>query len=202
MAKPVEHYLLDEGEPDEAMIRRWAFDPDAELMEQDEDLVLHDWRFAATILDLAADPSCPKSDYILGIWDDFTRHHTVHQDPSDLEEAGHALSLAEKYKDHSGIKHWIADQTARLRCVSGMGVTDRATALWMGNLLLNGKARSCPIDVLRESESAFLVQLSVPHGTHKEWLLIERATGKFRYSRYWPAGANEPSWFDPRGSTH
>lgn len=196
----MDHYLIDEGEPDEAMIRRWAYDLDAQLMEQDEDLILHDWTFAQTILDLAAEPRCPKAEYILDIWDDFTRHHTAHQVPSDLEAARHSLLLAEKYREHCGVRRWIADQTARLRCVAGIGVTDRATALWVGNLLLNGRSRSCPIDVLRESETAFLVQLSVPQGTHKEWLSIERATGLFRYSRYWPAGAPEPTWFDPRRS--
>ncbi len=80
----MERYLLDEGELDDAMIRRWAFDPDAELMQQDEDLALHDWRFSATILSLVADLNCPKAKYILDIWDDFTRNSTVHQVPADL----------------------------------------------------------------------------------------------------------------------
>lgn len=193
----MEHYLLDEGVLDEAMIRRWAFDLDAEFMQQDEDLILHDWKFAEIIFTLAADPNCPKAEYILDIWDRFTQHNIVHQVSSDLKAAQHCLFLAEKYKKNSGIKRWIADQTARLRCVSGMGITDRAAALSMGNILLNGRARSCPINVFRESKNAFLVQLSVPHGTHKEWLLIDRATGRFRYSRYWPAGTNEPEWFEP-----
>lgn len=193
----MEHYLLDDGEADDEMIRRWAFDPESELMQQDEDLVLHDWKFAATILGLASDPTCPKADYILSIWDDFTRHMTVHQVPSDLEAARHALSLAERYQHHIGIANWIADQTARLDHVSGTGPIDRAVALQIGELMLNGRARSRSISVHRENETAFLIQLTVPHGTHKEWLLIDRATGTLRYSRYWPANSAEPTWFDP-----
>jgi hypothetical protein len=193
----VKRYLLDECEVDEEMLRRWAFDPDAEFMQQDEDLVLHDWKFAETLLDLAADPSCPKAEYILDIWDYFTRHHTVHQVSTDLEAARRSLALAEKYPDCSGIVQWIADQTARLDCVAGLGSMDEAKALWMGDLLLNGRSRSCPISIARKTDSDFLVQLSVPNGKHKEWLLIDRETGRFHFSRYWPAGAEWPMWFDP-----
>lgn len=193
----MEHYLLDEGNLDEAMIRRWAFDPDLELMQQDEDLALHEWRFAETVLELAADPACPKADYILDIWNYFTRHSLVHQVPSDLVAARHALSLAEKYNSHSGIRRWIAEQTARLRYVEGVGCVDRATALTMADTLLNGGDRKCLIVILRESDTHFLMQQSFPNPNYKEWLLIDKQTGEFRYSRYWPEGATEPSWFDP-----
>lgn len=196
----MEHYLLDEGELDDAMIRRWAFDWDAELLQQDEDLLLHDWRFSSTMLNLAADPDCPKAEYVLDIWEDFTRHSTAHQVPSDIEAAHKALRLAEPHKDHGGIARWIADQSNRLRCVGGIGEVDRETALWMGDTLLNGRVRSCPIDIVSETTAQFLVQLSVPHGSHKEWILIDRATGKFRYSRYWSTGASGPNWFDPSRS--
>lgn len=193
----MEHYLLDEGELDDAMIRRWAFDPDAELAQQDEDLALHDWRFAETLLDLAADPSCPKAEYVLDIWDYFTRHHTVHQVPSDLRAARHALVLAEKYNSHSGVKRWIADQTERLKYVDGVGITDRAKALSIGDTMLNGASRSCPIEIIRESDTTFLIQMTVPHSTHKEWLMVDKLTGKFRYSRLWRDVEPEPRWFDP-----
>ncbi len=197
MERRVDQYLLDKEPLTDALIRRWAYDPDAELMEQDEDLVLHDWEFTETILELAADPSCPKAEYILSIWEEFTRHHAVHQVPSDLEAARHALAVAEEYGHHPGVSRWIADQTQRLKFVDGAGPTDEATALAMADTLLNGAARSCPITVLRESCTAFLVQLSVPHGSHKEWLLIDKRTGKFRYSRYWPSGSTAPEWFEP-----
>lgn len=193
----MDHYLFDDGELDDAMIRRWAFDLDVELAGQDEDLLLHDWLFTETILDLAADPSCPRASYILGIWHHFTRHLTVHQVSSDLEAVRHALAVAEKYSGHSGINIWIAAQNQRLKYVDGVGMTDRATALSIGDSMLNGACRSCPIEILRESDTTFLVQLSVPHGSHKEWLLVDKSTGKFRYSRYWSDGELEPNWFDP-----
>lgn len=178
------------------MLRRWAFDLDAELMQQDEDLILHDWKFSGILLELAADPGCPKADYILNIWDDFTRHMTVHQIPSDLDAARHSLALAVRYADHDGVRRWGADQSARLQYVDGIGFTDRPTALFMADALLNGASRSCQIEILRESETTFIAQLSVPHGNHKEWLLIDKMTGRFRYSRYWPDGAVEPRWFE------
>lgn len=188
----MDHYPLHEGELDDAMIRRWAFDLDAYLTEQDEDIFLHDWLFAETLLDLAADPSCPKATYILNIWDYFTRRRTVYQDSSDLEAVRHALVLAEKYSGHNGVKKWIAAQNQRLKYVDGVGTTDRATALSIGDTMLNGLSRSCTIEILRESDTAFLVQLSVPEGAHKEWLFVDKRTGKFRYCRYWSDVEREP----------
>lgn len=188
----MDHYLFDEGKLDDAMIRRWAFDLDVELAGQDEDLLLHDWQFTETMLDLAADTSCPRAAYILNIWEDFTRHLTVYQGSSDLEAVRHALVVAEKYSGHSGVKKWIDAQNQRLRYVDGVGITDRATALLIGDTMLNGLSRFCAIDILRESDTDFLVQLSVPHSGHKEWLFVDKRTGKLRYCRSWSDVERDP----------
>lgn len=189
-------YLLDAGWADERMIRRWAFDPDAEFMEQDEDLVLHDWEFTDVILELAARPKCPKADYILSIWNHFTRHITIHQVPLDLDAAAKALEKTEAYSSHPGIRKWIIEQSRRLSFIAGEGATDEAKALTMAENLLNGADRQCPLRIIRESGSDYLVELSVPHGSHKEWLLIDKHSGKFRYSRVWLRGESAPRWFE------
>jgi hypothetical protein len=194
----MEHYLLEQGKLDENMIRQWAFDTEAEFMEQDEDLVLHNWRFSDVILELAADKSCPKANYIIDIWDYFCRHTTIHQIPADIEAAYIALKVAEKYCHHIKIKQWIVDQTLRMEYIKGKGPVDKNSAMMMSENLLNGASRSCPIAMLRETDANYLTQLSVPNGSHKEWLLINKLTGQFRYSRHWPEWpkkSNEPQWF-------
>lgn len=79
-----------------------------------------------------------------------------------------------------------------------MGLTDEAKALEMGELLLNGISRHCPITIRLETPTHYEVELSVANGAHREWLSIEKRTGRFRYSRYWPNGSAEPMWFDFR----
>jgi hypothetical protein len=148
-------------------------------------------------LELASDSGCPKADYVLGIWDYFTQQMTVHQRPVDLSEVRRAVEIASKYNDVPAIKKWIDDQTTRLKFADGIGPVTREKALEMGGVLLNGVARSCPISVRAETRNTFEIELSVPGYAHREWLSVNKATGKFRYSRYWPQGAAEPQWFDP-----
>ncbi len=192
-----DHFLLDHGPLDEEMIRRWASDLDAEFMQQDDDLVLHDWAWSELLIQLIADPSCPRADEILHIWDEFTRHNTVHQRPADIDAAQKAVRYAATFVGHAGLEKWVSDQTTRLRYVRGIGAVSTAEALRMGDVLLNGATRSCIISIRDETPRTLEVEMAVPHGKHREWLSIDKATGNFRYSRHWPEGASEPSWFDP-----
>jgi hypothetical protein len=193
----VDQFLLDGGPLDEAMIRRWASDHDAYFMPTDDDLVLHEWAWSELLIQLIADPSCPKSSEILNIWEDFTRHTTVHQKPSDIDAAEKAVRYASNYTGHAGLEGWVSNQRARLKYVEGVGPVGRNEALAMGDALLNGANRSCIISVRAETARTIEIEMSVPlHGSHREWLSIDKLTGKFRYSRHWPEGASEPVWFD------
>jgi len=51
----------------DADLREWAYHEEVELMEQDEDLLLHDVRYMPVLLECARDPDCPKSVYIFNI---------------------------------------------------------------------------------------------------------------------------------------
>jgi hypothetical protein len=190
-------YLLDDGPLDEAMIRRWAYDLETDLVEQDEDLLLRQWEFSEVMLELAADAECPRADDIIGIWDEFARNSIVHQRPYDIAQVRQALEVAPRFSNAAPVRRWIEDQSARLALVDGIGPVGREKALRMGNTLLNGIARASAISVTVEDPDFFDIELSVPGYAHREWLRICKATGRFRYSRHWPKGATEPHWFEP-----
>lgn len=57
--------------PDE--VRVWGYDTDLSLMSQDEDLIFHDIKYIPILVELAADPSCPKQDYAYHILCNFCR---------------------------------------------------------------------------------------------------------------------------------
>jgi hypothetical protein len=64
--KPEEE-ILNDAEPSLDTVRRWAFDERLWLMEQDEDMILADVKYVPLLLELAADPDCPKARYCLSI---------------------------------------------------------------------------------------------------------------------------------------
>lgn len=62
-----DYQILDIGNPTPQQLHDWGYDEDLYLTEQDEDLLLHNLRYVPTLLDLAADPRCPKQQYAADI---------------------------------------------------------------------------------------------------------------------------------------
>ena len=174
-------------------IRKWAYDENAILLEQDEDLVLHDWGYGPTLLELAADPHCPKADYILDILDYFSASSIAYQGSEDIDAATRAVAIA-RVSPVQKIRDWAERQDNRLQLARGAGPVDRDQAVKMGHDVLNSGGRNCPIAIREETADTFLVELSVPGGAHREWLLVDKKTGRFRYSRHWRPGDDQPAW--------
>lgn len=63
----------------DADLREWAYNDDIELIEQDEDLLLHDIKYMPVLLECVRDQSCPKSDYIFGIIAYFGQLRLLHR---------------------------------------------------------------------------------------------------------------------------
>jgi hypothetical protein len=72
----------------DADLREWAYSDEIELMEQDEDLLLHDVEYMPVLLEFIRDISCPKSDYVFGIVGHFGQLRLLHK----LAEESEALS--------------------------------------------------------------------------------------------------------------
>lgn len=60
-------------------LREWAYNDDIELMEQDEDLLLHDVKYMPVLLACVRDQDCPKSGYIFGIIAHFGQLRLLHR---------------------------------------------------------------------------------------------------------------------------
>jgi hypothetical protein len=58
--------------PDERAFWLWAFNPDAELDDHDEDLLLWHPDGLHLLLTAAADPGCPKHDYCANVLASYT----------------------------------------------------------------------------------------------------------------------------------
>jgi len=101
-----------------------------------------------------------------------------------LTAINEAIELTKGARTHD-LKDWAVLLKRRLRYRKGIGPVDRATALKMGDDLLNGICRRADISISSETEKAWEVQFSVPPDhRHKEWLTINKETGKFVF-RHW-----------------
>jgi hypothetical protein len=74
----------------DAELREWAYDENVELMEQDEDLLLHDIKYMPQLLECLRDAGCPKAEDIFNIVSYFGQLRLLHK---IIEEAG-TLSAA------------------------------------------------------------------------------------------------------------
>jgi len=60
-------------------LREWAYNEDVELMDQDEDLLLHDINYVPVLLECARDIECPKAGDIISILSYFGQLRLLHR---------------------------------------------------------------------------------------------------------------------------
>ena len=174
---------FDDWNPSPGTLRRWAYDENLLLDEQDEDLVLHSPEYLPILIPLADEPLCPKADYILSCLDFYLMFLALGDQDWQLEVINDAIAIAETTK-RTELADWVALLKRRLAYRAGIGPVNRAIALTMGQDLLNGICRQSDITLSSETEATFEVQLSVPpFHRHKEWLTIDKATGQFSFRR-------------------
>ena len=79
----MEDEILNDANPRLDTVRRWGYDEQLWLIEQDEDLILGDVQYIPLLLEFAADPACPKREYALRIVRNYCqfllewRHHNL-----------------------------------------------------------------------------------------------------------------------------
>ncbi len=67
-------------------VRKWGYDEDMFLLSQDEDLVLHDPKYIAVLMELSSDNQCPKQEYSLRILYYYTQIYFCLRDKEEIEQ--------------------------------------------------------------------------------------------------------------------
>lgn len=165
---------------------RWAYDDEALLSEQDEDLLvvpLAGPEWYSVLIPLANDPRCPKADYILSCMDFATMFQTLRGDERYFNNQEKAIELASKSSSQN-VRDWAQLLGRRIKYKRGCGPVDKELALKMADDLLNGISRNAEISIVSETEKEWTVRLSVqPLQQHQEFLDIDKQTGLFRFRR-------------------
>jgi hypothetical protein len=178
----------------EERIRQWAYDPEMDDLEpdnQDWDLTLHDPAFVPLLITLADDEQCPQAEFILANLDSYMMFLALDAGDDFLAPLVEAIDLAGE-AGRAEVRGGALEQEKRLDFRRGIGPVDWTLALEMGQTLLNGLCRNSEISLVDQTETNWVVQLSVPpFHRHRELLLIDKKTGRFRHSRYNTAN---PEW--------
>ncbi len=169
--------ILDDWNPSEETIRRWAYDLNILMAEQDEDLVFCVDELIPLLIELASDKNCPKATYILSILDFHTMFRFLRL-PTDavIPVMENAVELASQSANLK-VAQWAELLKERIRFKKAIGRVDQETALTMGQTLLNGVCRQTEVAVVGEDEQTWTVGLSLP--PHAESLKIDKETGAF-----------------------
>ena len=168
----------------ETTIRRWAYEPDLQLDDDnpDEDLLLHDPRYVALLLTLADDAACPTRTDIIRILDHYMMNLVLRGDGKDLRVVSEAIAFAGRAKTED-LRQWADAQRRRVAYRGGVGPLDKQGALIAADELLIGLCRkAAALTFNGEANGAWQIDLTVPPSERAiERLLIDQGTGRFRY---------------------
>ena len=206
--------ILEEGNPSDDTIRRWAYNEELFFFGVDEDLVLHRAKYFPLLIELSSDPACPKGGWILSVMDEYIlgaiRQHKrplseksrvqavssrfvgpIGTEPttSDLiAMIDSAISEASKYETRE-LLAWVESLRKRIAFLTGIGAVDREVALQMGDVLMNGICRQLTISIFDQSPTLWVVRGGngpAKPEIYDELLEIEKHTGKFTWARRFP----------------
>ncbi len=78
--------ILNNTNPTIEQVREWGYNEQTLLIEQDEDLILHDSKYTSILFELASDDNCPKHDYCLSILAYFSQIQLAFRQKDIVEE--------------------------------------------------------------------------------------------------------------------
>lgn len=175
--------ILNDWNPSEETLLRWAFDENLLLSDQDEDLILHREEYLPLLISIAGESTCPKAGYILSCLDFYLMFLILRGTDAHLAVVKEGARLAAEGRTQEVVE-WGRLQERRLKYRKGIGPVSKSEALLMGQELLNGISRQALISVVHETDEKWEVELSVqPFHRHKERLSISKGSGCFKYSR-------------------
>ena len=165
------------------VIREWAYDEAAYLISQDEDLLLYQWELLPVMLELIADPNCPKRQWIYFALCQLTRESVTRRGEAGQAELSHAIASLEPPTE-DWLADWYAYTQRVLDYMQPKGSVDRETTARIAKDLLLGVAGRVG-DITAGSEESpgwlrFTLQTSVT-----EHIDICLETGAVRYTPWY-----------------
>jgi len=172
-----EFYYIYNGPLDEVAFRKWAYDTDMHLMEQDEDLLIGQHSEFHIWFDILKDKSCPKYDYILGCIDFHLKYLILwRQDKLAVSATRQALKFCNESDDQK-IRFLAERLKLRLSTSLKRGPVSKEQAIAKGRILIMCNNQIIEnIEIISEKENKFIVGQK----RFNLRLAIDKQTGDFQ----------------------
>jgi hypothetical protein len=173
---------------DEQSFWVWAADPDAVLIEQDEDMMLRDPAGLTLLLAAAEDSDCPKQRYCAAVLHDYSRQIVGWQISNAYSALRVSATDAATSRDPSA-RRWADYVTRLFSYLSDAGPVNRAGAEQRATDLLTGPADRLKVQIATGEKHWQCTESSA----YPTFLYIHRKTGSFRMTRSSSLSAQELS---------
>jgi len=189
--------VLARDDPDfeltESVIRQWAYDSTKILMDQDEELLLHDAEFVPLLVSLAADAACPRRAAILVILDGFfgcTLRNIVTinltadaRERASIDFAAFESVLGEtEESDCLEMREWLTELEHRVACATRVVAMNEGDARQLANTILFAGRVGPEVRLSRRLEKHW--EFCWPMRGSAEYLCINRDTGRYQIKKY------------------
>ncbi|GAB0105153.1 hypothetical protein JMUB6875_41310 [Nocardia sp. JMUB6875] len=171
---------------DEQSFWAWAADPDAVLMEQDEDVLLHDPVGLPLLLDAAGDADCPKQRYCATVLHDYSRRIVGWKVSQEYSALKAVASQASSSRD-PWVRWWSVYVSRLFSYVTDVRQVNRAEAEQMAIDLLTGPAENLTIQIAPGEKHWQCSEF----GSYPRYLYINRRTGEYRMTCPHPLSREE-----------
>ncbi len=169
-------------------LKKWAYNDDLILMEQDEDLLFHDIEWTEIVFPFMFDVKCSKRNSIIRNFEDFIREMFLHRKAQEIEQI-------QKLFIHDMVVHYSATNDRLigdcidyfLSCKTIFDTPQKATVekvKHIGKLLLNGLT-----NVSKINEPTILANGSFQITSTSSvtcYLCVDSQTGQYKYNGYRP----------------
>lgn len=176
----------------EAEVREWAYDWNVELIDQDEDVLLHDPRYMPVLAECARDVTCPKAGYIVAIMASFGQMRILHHRVEEARALANVLRLHAQLPGGGRLAElsFLLPAFERLVLPAAMSQAEADNLAY--DLLIRHTART----LVTEHEMVVGHRVYTYHVPYQPFLYINLATGQWRYSpmkRLEPAALSPPA---------
>lgn len=161
------------------VVREWGYDEGLLLMEQDEEVLLHDIAYVPVLLELAGDDGCPKQEYVFYILCDFIRGLALARSAAGVDMLEKAYSYVSE-PVVGLVRQWHEYVGRLLSYARPSGRVDRVKAVRMAADLLRGAGNRIGAVVESKADTSGWRRFTLRTGV-VEHLEVCAATGEYRY---------------------
>ena len=175
--------ILNEANPSTEQIIEWGYDEEMYLIEQDEDLILHDAKYILVLIKLASDKDCPKQKYCEAILEYFTQQELLFRAENELKAIKDTIYTSNKLIKTEWLKNWQMKFDYLYNIFRNPVELSVADCEKIANDLNVGDYSRRKVILNKTFENGIL-EFKVYYGSFRQFFYINPKSGNWKISKY------------------